>query len=173
MEPAAVIGPRIKVPLLLLVAFLLHHSVFAAVHLGDVRPELMLLVAVAAGLVGGPERGAVVGFVAGLLTDVFLQTPLGLSALTFTIVAFAVGRVQAGLMRLAWWIVPLSAFWASAAGVLLYAVLGAIIGRSHFVRPQLLLVTAIVAAVNAVTAPFLVRAMAWAMAAPAQRSFAR
>ena len=46
-------------------------------------PDLMLALAVAAGLAGGPERGAWVGFAAGLLADCFLQTPLGLSALVY------------------------------------------------------------------------------------------
>ena len=74
--------------LLLLAALVIHTSVLSGIRLQGVRPDLMLLIAVCAGLVAGPERGAIVGFAAGLASDLFLQTPLGLSALTFTVVAF-------------------------------------------------------------------------------------
>ncbi len=165
-------GSRLRLPLLLVAALVVHHTLFASIRLADVHPQLMLLVAVAAGIAGGSERGAIVGFVCGLLNDVFLRTPLGLSGLTFTLVAFVVGLVQSSVIRSAWWIPPLTALVASTAGVTLYAVLAAIVGRSEFVRPRLLLVAAVVGAVNAVLAPPVVKAVSWAMAGP-QRSYAR
>ncbi len=163
---------RVRLPLLVLGALVVHQTLFATIRLGDVHPQLMLLVAVAAAIAGGAERGAVTGFVCGLLTDVFLRTPLGLSALTFTLVAFVVGTVQASIIRSSWWIPPLTAFVASATAVLLYGVLGALVGRSEFVRPQLVIVAAVVAAANAVLAPPVVKAMSWAMAGP-EPSYAR
>ena len=166
------IGRRVKVALLLLAALVLQQTLFASIRLADVYPQLMLLVAVAAAIAGGPERGAAVGFVSGLLNDVFLRTPLGLTALTFTLVAFVVGLVQSSVIRSSWWIPPVTAFVASAAGVLLYAVLAAIVGRSEFVRPRLLVVAAVVALVNAVLAPPVVKAMSWAMA-ERETSYAR
>ena len=163
---------RLRLPLLLVIVLVLHQSLFAGVRVAEVRPEVMLLVAVTAGIVGGPERGAVIGFLCGLLTDLFVQTPLGLSALSFSLVAFAVGTVQSSVIRSAWWIPPVTAFIASAAGILLYAVLGAIIGRSQFLRPQVVVVAAVIGAVNAVLAPLAVRAMSWAMAGGPDRSYA-
>ena len=163
---------RLRLPLLLVIALVLHQSLFAGVRFAEVRPEVMLLVAVTAGIVGGPERGAMIGFLCGLLTDLFVQTPLGLSALSFSLVAFAVGTVQSSVIRSAWWIPPVTAFIASAAGILLYAVLGAIIGRSQFLRPQVVVVAAVIGAVNAVLAPLAVRAMSWAMAGGPDGSYA-
>ncbi len=162
---------RLKLTVLVLGALVLHQSVFASVRLADVRPEVMVLVGVAAGIVGGPERGAVIGFLCGLLADLFVQTPLGLSALSFGVVAFAVGAVQASVLRSAWWIPPLTAFVASAAGIALYALAGAIIGRSQFVRPQLLVTAVVVAAVNALLAPLAVRLMSWALAGGVESSY--
>ncbi len=159
-------GSRVRMASLLLVALVLHQTLFATIRLGDVSPQVMLLVAVAAAIAGGSERGAVIGFVCGLLNDVFLRTPLGLSALTFTLVAFVVGLVQSSVIRSSWWMPPLTAFLASAAGVVLYAALAAIVGRSEFLRPRLLVVAAVVGAVNAVLAPPVVKAVAWAMAGP-------
>jgi hypothetical protein len=55
----------------------------------------------------------------------------------------------------------------------LYALLGAIVGQSQFVRPWLLVVAAAVGAVNAALAPFMVKAMSWAMTGGAERPYAR
>ena len=164
------IGARLKLPLLLLVALVLHQSLFAGIRIAEVRPDLMLLVAVACGVAGGPERGAVIGFAAGLLTDLLVQTPLGLSALTFSLVGFAVGTVQSTIIRSAWWIPAITAFWASVAGVLLYALLGAIVGQDQFLQPDLVVTAAIVGAVNSVLAPLLVTAANWALTAGPERA---
>src|SRR5205807_513217 len=80
--------------------------VLAGIHVHRVRPDAMLLVAVLAGLVAGPEKGAVTGFVAGLLADLTLQTPFGLSALVLSLVGFGVGMLQTGILRTSWWIPP-------------------------------------------------------------------
>lgn len=167
------IGPRVKVAVVLLFAVVANQTLVAALRFGDVGAQLLLLVAVAAAIVGGSDRGAVVGFLCGLLTDLFLQTPLGLSALAFSLVAFGVGTVQSSVIRSAWWIPPVTTFFASAVGILLYALLGAIVGQGQFVRPVLVVVAVAVGAVNAVLAPLIVKAMSWAMADVGESSFAR
>lgn len=172
MERQAV-RSRPKLVFVMLVVCLLQQTLFAALRWGEVSAHLLLLLAVAGALVGGADRGAVIGFVCGLLNDLFLQTPLGLSALAFSLVAVGVGSVQSSIIRSAWWIPPLTAFVASAAGIMLYGVLGAIVGQSQLVRPVLLLVAVAVGGVNAVLAPLMVKAVSWAMIDPAQRSFAR
>ena len=157
------IGPRAKVPLLVVLALVLHTSVLSDVSVRGVRPDLMLVVALCAGLVGGPERGAVVGFLSGLGADLYLQTPLGLSALTFSVVAFGVGTIQTSILRAAFWITPVTAVVGSAAGVLLYAVTGAVVGQTHLLVPELGLIVAGVALLNAPLSVFAVRLVAWAM----------
>lgn len=164
---------KVRLAFVLFVALSLHQSVFATIRAGDAHPQVMLLVAVATGLVAGSERGALIGFVAGLLADLFVQTPLGLSALAYALVAFAVGSVQSGILRSAWWLGPATALVGSFAGVLLYGLLGALIGQSHFVSPRLVVVAAAVAAMNAVLAVAVVRAMGWALAPEAESAFAR
>lgn len=163
-------GPRVA--FVLFVGLTLHLSLFATVGIGEVRPDVLLLIAVAAGIAGGPERGAVVGFFAGIVADLFLHTPLGLSALAFSLVGFAVGTLQSSVIRAAWWIPPATACLGSTAGILLYALLGALIGRPEFLEPRVLVVAAGVGAANAILAPAVVPVMAWALPHETERSFA-
>lgn len=162
----------LRLTLVLLFGLTLHLSLFATARIGEVRPEVLLLIAVAAGIVGGPERGAVVGFLAGIVADLFLHTPLGLSALAFSLVGFAVGTSQSIVIRSAWWIPPATALVASAAGILLYGLLGALIGRPEFLEPRVLVVAAGVGAANALLSPAVIPVMAWALPTQTERSFA-
>lgn len=164
---------RVRLPFVLFVALTLHLSLFATVRVGDAHPQVMLLVAVVGGLIAGAERGALIGFAAGLLADLFVQTPLALSALAYALVAFAVGGVQSGIIRSAPWLPPLTALVASFAGVVLYGLLGALIGQSHFVSPRLLVVAVSVGAMNAVLALPVARAVGWALEAETDSAFAR
>ena len=58
---------------------------------GGAHPDLFLLLAISAGLAAGPQRGAVMAFALGLVADLFVQTPYGLSSLCYVLVAFAIG----------------------------------------------------------------------------------
>lgn len=132
--------------------------------LADLRPfgvtgDLLLLVAVAAGLVAGPERGAVVGFIAGMAMDLVLLTPFGLSALTYLAVGYVVGTVHAGVLRSAPWIPIVVAFVASVVGVVFYVILGQLVGQ-QFRLPYLPRIVLVTAVMNTV----LVYPMMWLMA---------
>jgi rod shape-determining protein MreD len=79
----------------LLLAALLQYAVFSTIRVLGVAPDLMLVVAIAAGLVAGAERGAVTGFAAGVAMDLMMPgRPFGLSVLTLTLVGYLVGRYQ-------------------------------------------------------------------------------
>jgi rod shape-determining protein MreD len=173
MEPEAMTLVAAKISLLLGLALTLQHSLMADLRIGQVQPDLLLLVAVLSGIVGGSERGAVIGFLTGLLADLFLPAPMGLSALAFSLVGFATGGLQGGIIRSAWWIAPLTGLAGTMAGMLLYGVLGAMIGRAHFVRPDLALVAVGVAAMNAVLALPVSFALAWGLADGPESSYAR
>ncbi len=145
-----------------LVALVLQVCLFARFSYDGARPDLLLLVAVIGGLVAGPERGAIVGFAAGLAFDVVLSTPFGMSALVYTLVGYTVGVVGATVVRASWWIAPAVAAVASAGGVFLYALVGAVLGEATFAGPPLTAIVVVVSAVNAVLAPLMVRVVRWA-----------
>ena len=155
--------PRLRVPLVILTVLIFDLSVFSRIRVAGVMPDLMLLLAVAAGITGGEVRGAVVGFASGMVVDLFLQTPLGLSALVFSVVGYAVGAAQSGILRASWWIPILTAFLASAAGALLFALAASVVGETSLVTARLGLVVLLVGAMNALLTPLAVRMMAWAL----------
>ncbi|WP_426572167.1 rod shape-determining protein MreD [Aquihabitans sp. McL0605] len=143
-------------------ALVLQVCLFSRFSYEGARPDIMILLAIIAGYRLGPERGAIVGFSAGLAFDIVLTTPLGLSALVYTVVGYAVGVTTSGMVRTSRWGAPAVAAAGSAAGMVLYALVGALLGEPTLSGPSLATIVVLVAAVNAVLAPLAVRAMAWA-----------
>ncbi|HET6750023.1 MAG TPA: rod shape-determining protein MreD [Actinomycetes bacterium] len=75
-------------------AALLQSTVLAELRLAGVRPDLLVLSVVAVAMASGPTSGAVFGFSAGLVADLLFDLPVGVSALVYTAVGFAVGTVR-------------------------------------------------------------------------------
>ena len=100
---------------LVVVGFLLvQETLVLDLRLGGVHPDIMLLLPIMAGIVGGPARGASMGFGAGLAADLFLPTPFGLSALVGCLIGFGVGVATLALDRSALWLAPVAArFWGN------------------------------------------------------------
>ena len=88
---------RLEPPLaaVLLTLLVAHVALTPQLSVRGTAPDA-LLVGVAAVAVGrGSRAGAAFGFTAGLGADLFLATPLGTSALAFTLVGHVLGRASA------------------------------------------------------------------------------
>jgi rod shape-determining protein MreD len=72
-------------------------TVAPALRIGDVLPDLPLIVVVLLALRRGPEFGGLAGFAAGLLQDAAGGGLIGVQALTKALVGFAIGAVGAEL----------------------------------------------------------------------------
>ena len=162
---------RVRVPLVILSALVVNLVLLARFHPAYVHGDALLLVAVAAGVVATPDRAAVIGFLAGVTADLFLDSPFGLSGLVFALVAFAVSSLQSGILRAAWWIPVVTALAASAAGVVLFALVGMMVGQPHPLTARLPVIALIVGAINAAVSPAALRLVAWSLrGSPADRS---
>jgi rod shape-determining protein MreD len=75
-------------------ALVLQSTVFAQITLLKARPDLMYLLTVLVALLEGPASGAVLGFAGGMAEDFLLNTPKGITALTLTLLGYAVGTVR-------------------------------------------------------------------------------
>ena len=121
----------LRAALVVLGALILQISVVADLRLAGAIGDLMLVVVVAAGLTGHADRGAAYGFAAGVVYDLVLDTPFGLSALTYALVGYAVGLVGSLLLRTSgWWPVVIAAV-AGLAQAALYTSLGNLIGVAY------------------------------------------
>lgn len=151
---------------LVIVAFVVvQQTLVLEARVGGVHPDVMVLLPIAAAIVGGPARGASVGFAAGLVADLFLPTPFGLSALVGSLVGYGVGLVTAAMDRTAWWLPPLAAVAGSAAYELLYGGLGALLGQPQMLRVDIAGIVVLVASVNALVSIVAVRMTNWALPA--------
>src|SRR5215475_15195986 len=68
-------------------------TVAPALRIGDVLPDLPLIVVVLLALRRGPEFGCLAGFAAGLLQDAAGGGLIGVQALTKAMIGFAIGSL--------------------------------------------------------------------------------
>lgn len=157
----------VKVGLIIVTVTVIQISWVAELRIAGAIGNLVILVAVAAAVEGGAERGAICGFAAGLVFDSVLQTPFGLWALVLTVVAYLVGTFQRSVLRAAWWIPVATAVAATAASVILYVLIGQLLGQ-QFRAANLVTIVLVTSAINGFCSPVLLRAMHWAL--PQDRS---
>ena len=162
----------LRVFLVVVAALTLQTSLFGQLRMFDATGDVMLLLGIAAAIATGAETGALVGFAAGMAFDLVLQSPLGLSALAYSITAYAVGTFQGTVLRAAWWIPVVIAMLASAFGTVVFALVGAVLGQESYISGHLPAIVAVVAVLNGALAPLAVKALRWALDAGDQPRFA-
>lgn len=159
----SVLMAALRVVAVLMVALLLQLTLFVEVRVVGVAPELPALVAILAGLLAGAQRGSMVAFGAGLMWDVYLPTPLGLAAVSFSLVAFGLGSITEDLYHDTRTQTGLLVFAGTAASVTVYAVAGAVLGQRGLLDDDLLKIVVVSSALNAVLSLAAAPAMRWAL----------
>jgi rod shape-determining protein MreD len=148
---------------IIITTLLLQVGVVPQFQVLGVTCELLLLISLCAGVVGGPERGAIVGFWCGLALDLARGTgALGLSALAYTLTAAAVGALMIQVLQMRRLLAMAVVATGSAAGTLLYAVGGELFGEDTLSTPHLWRIIAVTAFVNGLLAPLALRPCRWA-----------
>ena len=138
---------------------LLQSTVFAQVKLAGAKPELMYLVTVVLAMLEGPSSGAIAGFAAGMAQDFLLNQPKGLTALTLTLVGYAVGMVRQYIATPSPFLPVLLVAGATAVGTLFYGLVAFLLGQLS-VGLGFLLRTAVLSAIyNAALTPILYPAL--------------
>ena len=158
-----------RVGLVLFVALMLQLTLVNDIELWGVTGSVLVALPVAAGLVAGPERGALVGFAAGLAIDVFLTTPFGLTALVWTVTGHVTGVLGRSLLRSSRPTVVGIAALAALGAMVGFLLVGAILGQDHLLDAPVARITAVGVLVAAVAVLPAVPAMRWAMTHPHDR----
>jgi rod shape-determining protein MreD len=149
--------------IVLAVVLAVQNTLLDSVRVAGAHPDAMLLLAVAGGYVAGPDRGAGFGFAAGLLADLFLPTTFGLSALVGCLVGYGTGLAVRGLVRSSWWLPLIVSAGATAVGLTMYAILGAVLGEPGVLRIDLVPAVVVATPAALVLATPVVRMVAWAL----------
>ena len=86
----------LRIALIMVVAVVLQVSFFSYLTLFGTTPNIIPLVAVSLGLLGGAMTGAICGFVLGFILDSVLLVTLGASSLVLLAVGYLAGRYREG-----------------------------------------------------------------------------
>jgi len=86
----------IRIALIMVLSVVLQVSFFSYLSFFGTTPDIMPLVVISLGLLGGALVGAVCGFAAGLLLDSTLLQTLGVSSLVLLTVGYMAGRYREG-----------------------------------------------------------------------------
>jgi len=158
-----------RVALLIAVTVLLQVTVFPHVRIAGRVPDLGLILAVAIAFEYGPEAGVIVGFVAGLSYDLFLATPLGLTALAYALTAYAVGVLQGGVLRSPKWFTPVIGGLAGITAGFLFVGIGYLAGVDAVRGNQAFVTIGIASGYDALLAPFVFMIVAFSLPEPIER----
>ena len=160
-------GPLLTIALRLLpvglIALAIQRVVFAEHPIAGVKVQFVLALVVAAGAGGGSDRGAVAGFVLGLMYDFSGDTPLGMMALAYGLGGMTAGYVQSLTPDPQWWLAMMFATIGAAVGELSIPLIESVTGESGWVSRDLVLDVTVVAIAAGVLCPLLMPVGRWMM----------
>lgn len=142
----------VRVVIVALLVLVVHLGIAPDIRFVGVAAELPIGLAVAAGLTGGVERGAIFGFVFGFVVDLFLFTPIGLSALIFGVAGWVAGHVFMDRIEESPLVSSATIGFGTAAGLLLFVVVGLALGESSLREAPIGRIVMISAFINSVVA---------------------
>jgi rod shape-determining protein MreD len=128
-----------------------------------VTADLMLLGATASGVAGGPQSGALAGFVFGIMFDLVLVTPFGISPLVYGLAGFLAGYAQSLTVDPTWYLSTVFVAGASAAGVVGLALTRQFVGTEAQIQSSLIRSAVVVGVVNGVIAPLALPVQRWCL----------
>lgn len=82
---------KITIALIIAVSFLLQSTVFKALSIGSISPNLLIIVTSSFGFMKGKKEGLWVGFFCGLLEDIFYGRLLGMHAMIYMYIGYTNG----------------------------------------------------------------------------------
>ena len=85
---------KIVIACSVLLAFVLQSTLMPWISLGNVAPNLLIIITASYGFMRGKKSGLLVGFFCGLLTDIFFGEVIGFYALIYMYIGYGNGFFQ-------------------------------------------------------------------------------
>ena len=145
----------ILLTVVVLTALLLQTTVLADVRLLGARPELMYLLTICFGVLEGPASGAATGFVGGMAQDFLLNQPKGITALTLTLLGYAIGMLRQYIVSPSPVLPVVLVAAGTFGGVLFYGIVSFLLSQLDTSWLYLVRVAALSGIYNAVLTPLL------------------
>lgn len=82
---------KIVVFLIVILGFLLQGTVFSAISLGGIVPNILIIITSSFGFMRGKNEGMTIGFMCGLILDIFFGDILGFYALLYLVIGYLNG----------------------------------------------------------------------------------
>ena len=79
---------KIFVAIVIIVCFLLQTTVFKEMAFASISPNLLIVVVSAFGFMRGKKEGLIIGFICGLLIDIFCGSVIGFYALLYMYIGY-------------------------------------------------------------------------------------
>jgi rod shape-determining protein MreD len=156
--------PIIRILVVSFLALPIQTTFFADVKFYGVAVQLMLGLAVSAGVIGGSENGALSGFIFGLMFDLVLSSPLGLLAFVYGLAGWAAGAVHSRTVSNPWWLNVLAVGFVSGMATLAQPVFANWVGVEGWISLQLIKIVIIVSVANMLLGFLTVPLMRWCLA---------
>ncbi len=134
-------------------AILLQTLILPELRVFGATADLVLVVVLAVAFREQPETAAVTGFAGGLLLDLFLRTPLGISAIVYALAGYVVAVLHTGILRPSRVLVPLVGGIGGLAAGSAYLMLATLAGHEGLLTMQSLQVLLVAALLDALIAP--------------------
>jgi rod shape-determining protein MreD len=158
-------GPIVRLVPVGLVFLSIQTRVCAPYRPFDVVVQVVLALVVGAGAGGGPERGALAGFVLGMMYDLAVGSPLGLTALAYGLAGLVAGYVITITPDPQWWLAMMFASAGAVVGEASVPVIKLLTGQDGWLTSHLVTVLPVQAVSAAALSPLLIPLGRWCMGA--------
>ena len=163
MLAALIQGPVIRLVPVGMVLLALQRTFFVDITVAGVTVSVMTAFAAAAGVAGGSERGALAGFILGIMYDLLEGGPLGGTALAMATAGIVAGLLSVITVDPQWWLAALFAGLGTAMGELMVPTVRFFTGQEDAFVGRLWLVILVVGLAGAIMSPVLVPIARWCL----------
>ena len=152
-----------RLVLVLLIVISLQTTLFAEMRPFGVAAQLVLLFVVVSGSINGSTIGALTGFIAGLMYDFVLPTPVCLTSLVLGLAGATAGLLVYFFREPTWWMRLITIGVVSLLGEVYYPLAQTVVGLDGWLQLRIIKVAIVVAVCNLVLSPIAIFVCRWTL----------